>query len=330
MKKALIISTTSRSVWNFRKPLIEALQELGYHVNALALSHQEEHRDRIESLGVEIVTQLNRNINYDLVIPYGSKPVLKHFFFGLNSKRTIYYVTGMGNSSFYYRLLFGQAFILGKREVWVQNKEDKLLFESMGHNVFQIPGSGVEVSLNLKRKVNSHGDLVFIYIGRIMPKKGIETILDLARNTQEVFNIYGSVSNLSKRISEDELFKKVYHGYASYWYNVYSNLVENDLRPVCVYLSEYNEGIPRSVLEAMSVGVPCIVSDGRGTRSLKISDTLTIPNGIPLGDKIKRFKLSVDFLRSNYEDLSRSSAYLVKSNYSNDIVKGAYLSAIKS
>jgi glycosyltransferase involved in cell wall biosynthesis len=128
--------------------------------------------------------------------------------------------------------------------------------------------------------------------GRVIPKKGYNLFLEAARRIKQEssnkaeFWILG-IQDTSRRESI-ELFRKIlaYHDQKTITYIPPTDDVIPLIQQahVIVLPSHYNEGVPRSLLEAMACGKPLITTDWKGCRE-------AVDNGIN-GYLIKKEDLS--------------------------------------
>ena len=137
-----------------------------------------------------------------------------------------------------------------------------------------IPGSGVDLSAFTPTTRKSGRPRTFLMFGRLLPQKGYDLYLAAARRLREELGnnvacwILGSPDQ--DRPESVELFKRIQrahaHGDVRYLQS------SDDVRPflnesdVAVLPSTYNEGVPRSLLEAMASGKVIITTDWKGCR----------------------------------------------------------------
>lgn len=192
-------------------------------------------------------------------------------------------VTGLGyflrtnkKSSLKKALIKVYGFFLRKsNSIFFQNHDDIEAFKSMklissSQDIKIIPGSGVNLDYFKFKSIPDLKKLSFLFIGRLLIDKGILDFLNAAIaigtiNNEIMFKVLGWIEQSDNSISEKdlvalesqkniELIKKV-----------------SDVRPIiesCHVLvhPSYHEGMPRSVLEAMSIGRPIITTDAPGCR----------------------------------------------------------------
>jgi len=165
-----------------------------------------------------------------------------------------------------------------------QNNDDKALFESFSllpssARVAVVDGSGVDLNEFQWREPTGSENLRFIYAGRLIKEKGVGLFIEAAAQLKKDFKSAeflvlgdpqpGSPSSIDlKRIEQLHAAGIVTH---------------HPRRPdiaefmagcdVLVLPSYYREGVPRSVLEALSTGLAVITTDVTGCRE-------TVSNGV--------------------------------------------------
>jgi len=210
-------------------------------------------------------------------------------FFGI---RTVLSFAGLGKFSgckgfkkFYFLLIVKSIVVISKIErvnkfLWrtnedrtffiFQNPRDKKLVENLfskeqKNNIYLVPGSGIPLKyFNQKRnqikKKNPHN---FIYCGRLLKSKGILNFVKLAElNKEDNFHVYGQI-DLSRKDSIQKIdfirFKNIsnlhFHG------NKVDPLINKKIpNKILIVPSEYGEGLPRSIGEALALKISVIAS----------------------------------------------------------------------
>ena len=153
--------------------------------------------------------------------------------------------------------------------VFIQNNHDKDYCIQKGYirgKTILIPGSGVNLDYYKYQDYPQSNHCHFIFIGRILQRKGIDLYLDAARIIKKqypdtVFHIIGPCEE-SKYKDILKLLQKegviIYHGPAS------------DIRPFLkdihctIHPSFYNEGMSNVLLESCSSGRPVITTNKAG------------------------------------------------------------------
>lgn len=163
--------------------------------------------------------------------------------------------------------------------IFFQNPDDyQLISETVGIpeklRVSLINGSGVNLERFRPLSDVAKIKFSFIFVGRLIKEKGIFEFLQMAadiksRHPKATFTILGAFddhpSAVPRKLIEDYVDRGIvqYEGYVS---NVSSVLSKHE---VCI-LPSYREGTPRSVLEAMAIGMPVITTNAPGCRETVI------------------------------------------------------------
>ncbi|QDO94308.1 glycosyltransferase family 4 protein [Formosa sediminum] len=241
----------------------------------------------------------------DLVFPYTVKPVI-YSSIAANSCNVpvISLITGLGFAftglTFKARTLqrlneFLYKISIRKNKVIVfQNKDDYKLFLDRKiipktNKVAFVGGSGVNLN-KYKTRVNDNtsNKIKFLLVARLIKEKGIELYIAAAKKLKKTypeaeFHIIGEPDNSPSSIKLEKLNKLnskgivVYHGKQN---NVPEHLYHTDVFVLPTY---YREGVPRSILEALSVGLPIITTNTPGCKETVKKDyngILIAPNNL--------------------------------------------------
>lgn len=231
----------------------------------------------------------------DLVFPYTIKPVI-YGSIAANALNVpvISLITGLGYTfsgmSSKAKLLQKVSQSLYKKAlktnevVVLQNKDDYELF--LEKNIISkdkkykiVSGTGANLNKYPFRKKTNNGDkIVFVFVARLIKEKGIHLYVEAAKILKSKypnaeFHILGnspkgSPSAIGESTLKEEHKNKniVHHGWQN---NMLDFLTKSD---VFVLPSFYREGIPRSIIEALCVGMPIITTDAPGCRETVIKD----------------------------------------------------------
>ncbi|HUP92878.1 MAG TPA: glycosyltransferase family 4 protein [Solimonas sp.] len=162
--------------------------------------------------------------------------------------------------------------------VFFQNPDDQALMKELGilrpgNASVVVNGSGVDVSEFAVRPLPERP--TFVLVSRLIREKGICEFVDAAtqitrRHPQARFLLLGKTDNRPNSITQEQLEAWVGSGVIEY-----PGFVP-DVRPllaassVFVLPSYYREGVPRSTLEALSMGRAVITTDSPGCRETVI------------------------------------------------------------
>ena len=303
MPTVAIVANTTWNIYNFRLPLIKALKQAGYRVLVIApvdkyINHlNDDYFTRyipLKHLNAQQKKPLNdllllyelyriyRKEKPDIIFHYTIKPniygSLAARWAGAKSVPTI---TGLGYAFLHSNLLNHLARLLHKlafKKVPISifhNPVDRAFFIEKGiiskANALVIPGSGVNINhySHLPRPDNEKR--IFLFIGRLLVDKGICEYVEAARQLKKLAPnaecwVVGQLdTNNSASIRKSQLLKWVADHDIRYFEAVL------DVRPYleqadALVLPSYREGMPRVVLEAMSMERPIITTDTAGCR----------------------------------------------------------------
>ena len=303
MKKIIIVAALSKSLIDFRGELIEDIKNKGYQVVTASPPLSEKYLNIFNQrniVNIPIHFQRNKlNPFLDLVsliklfkifweqspniiLSYTIKPVI---WGGLASKffKTDFYalITGTGfvfyGVSFKRKLLRSFVIFLYKialkksKAVIFQNVDDLNLFVDKGivpkSKTHLVNGSGVNIEsfnfVTLPKSIIS-----FLCVARLKGDKGIRQYAAAAKIVKKkfpntMFNLVGPEETSPDAISLDEV--KSWSNHINYIGEISD--VRSTIKNSHIYvLPSYHEGLPRSTLEAMSMGRPVITTDASGCR----------------------------------------------------------------
>lgn len=364
MKTILLSSNTSWYLWKFRKSTIEALLANNFHV--ICIAPLDNYSAKLTELGAEFIAVpmdgQSTNIFKELAslwaifkIVVSKKP---NFVFNFTIKMNVYVglpcrllgipyannVSGLGTAFLYEGWAFTLARFIygitnqGAQKVFFQNEEDLQTFLSKGlakaHKTILLPGSGVDLERFAFTPLPKNSPFTFIMIGRLIADKGVREYVRAAAlvkrdypNTKFILIGPSSVSNKSA-ITEAEIAAFKEEGVIDYLGEQADVLPWLQASHVLV-LPSYREGMPRTVLEASSVGRPAIVSDVPGCRQ-SIIDGQTgwfckVKDDNDLAEQMKKV-MALD--EQVLENFSRNSRRFAEENFSEKIVVERYLECL--
>jgi glycosyltransferase involved in cell wall biosynthesis len=307
IKKIILVANTTWNIFNFRQNVILKLIEEGHEVIVVApideyIEYKEkfpevEHvnlrrliRDgKIPYMDILLFRELQKiykKYKPDLVIHYTHKPnIFGSIAAGMAGFKSISIITGLGYSFIHKGLINTVAEMLYKISskynsyMIFENNDDrdyfihkKLVSEQ---KAFTIKSCGVDINYYNDTSQNKYenGSIKFTFIGRLLKDKGIEEFVAAAkyfrkRNKKTKFIVLGDFDQDNPSTIDREVLLE--------WINQdiidYKGFV-SDIRPYverssCVVLPSYREGMPRIVLEAMSMKRPIITTNTAGCREL--------------------------------------------------------------
>jgi glycosyltransferase involved in cell wall biosynthesis len=303
MKSVMFSANSSWFIYNFRRKVITVLISKGYRV--YCLSSRDEYSEKLTELGaINLFSPaLGKGMNpfhefYCLIkIFYALFMNRPDFIFNSTIKNNLYVgtiaillnikysnnVSGLGTVFLHDKLIFKLVkYWYGivnrfSHSVLFENQDDLNLFVVNGFAKKSLsrclPGSGVDINefpfspLRLKTKK----DFVFLMVARVIADKGVREFIEAAeivasKYPDSKFILLGpyDVSNTSS-IRQNEILNWKNNSVVDLVgkkSNVFNWLEDCDF----FVLPSYREGLPKSVLEAASVGRPAIVTDVPGCR----------------------------------------------------------------
>ena len=139
-----------------------------------------------------------------------------------------------------------------------------------------------------------------IYCGRLLKSKGIELFIEIAKVMKESPSfIFGDTDQGSKDSLSLDTKAKIKKEYKNInFMGKLSNplLTINESAPVLIFPSTYGEGLSRSILEAMCLGIPVICSRN-ATSGVFNEDALYVANS----EKIEDYLYCIKKLKNDYQ-----------------------------
>jgi glycosyltransferase involved in cell wall biosynthesis len=328
-KLIALVSNSAWSVYNFRLDIIRSLQHDGFDV--LVIAPPDEYSKRLEDAGCRVhpIRFNNRTLSpiADIGFYYQLRSAYKlfkpDFIFHYVAKPNIYgsvaaaslkiksaaIITGLGYAfdkrnllNRFIRVLY--KFALSKStETWFLNKEDARIFLQAKlvdvEKVKVLPGEGVNTRhFTRVHKKPSSAKFRFLMSTRLLKSKGVAVFADASRilrkrNYDFECHLVGffephhpdSVLVADLKKWEDEGLLS-YGGFAA---DVRHELAKADCM---VFPSYYNEGVPRCLMEASSMGLPVITSHNRGCKEVVLNNVsgflCHINDPFDLADKMEK------------------------------------------
>jgi glycosyltransferase involved in cell wall biosynthesis len=360
MKKIFILSNDSSYTFSLRKELILEFIKKGFKVvvvcpNGRAVSKLlllgATHVDwKLNSNSINPILELYSFFNLSSIIK-AQKPshilsftIKPNIYSGLLKFRYNFIhipnITGLGkifaNNNvlkkliiFLYKLSFKNS-----KVIFLQNSIDYSLFKQL--NIFPsklvlIPGSGVNIEeYNFHDYPSEKNGINFLYLGRIMKKKGIDLYLDAAKQIKEKYKKINFIISGPLELGYE---KKIKSAISEHIVTYKGNLI--DVKDVIIHShaliqpSFYPEGISNVILEASSIGRPVITSNNVGCGEA-IIDNITgfVFQKKNVEDLVKKIELFITLSQSKKTKLSFNAREHVKNVYNRNIVVNAYLSKI--
>ncbi|MCW5206346.1 glycosyltransferase family 4 protein [Desulfobulbus sp. F5] len=309
MAHVAILGSDPKALINFRSDLIQEIVSFGHKVTAIAAPASAEQLQQIEALCYFYSYPVQRNglnplrdiqtllalqklfheIKPDIVLAYTIKPIIWGGIaaYMMDVPRFYVLIEGLGyafQDGALSRKLTGMlAAMLYRISL---RKADKVIFLNPDNRKFFlinkiIPSVKAEVIDGIGLDIDWYapttlpeGVPVFLCIARLLGEKGLREYAQAAyivkqRYPDAAFRLLGSADPSPDGIQPDEVQRWQDRGTVEYLGET------SDVRPfiaAChVYvLPSYHEGMPRSVLEAMSIGRPILTTDASGCRETVI------------------------------------------------------------
>lgn len=304
-KTIMIVATDGASLTNFRGPFIRFLADEGNRVICVSIEPESEMSKKMAELGAEYrqvagdrvgigvgdgvrmisgYKKLFAEIRPDTCLFYMSKPTAfgsvaailsgtKHFNVLVNGLENAYYRTGV--KDFIVRCVMSSAYRLAAAKadnMFFQNHDDLAYFKKhrllTRDNASVVGGSGVDMEYFARTDIPDGP--VFIMVARLLWSKGIREYLDAAGILKNEVPgarvlLVGGLDDNDEALTKSEL--DGYINTASVEYCGFASDVRPYLDQASVFvLPSYHEGLPRSVIEAMSKGRAIITTDVPGCR----------------------------------------------------------------
>ncbi|MFA7288383.1 MAG: glycosyltransferase family 4 protein [Melioribacteraceae bacterium] len=298
---------------------------------------------------VKVYKTVIKKYDIDIIHSFRFQPNLLNVLANLfNKRKVVLHITGLGiafsNSTFKYKLLkivsllIFQLKLFRANKVIVQNDndaEDILLFGLWKKKIKVIYGSGVATTsfdktlfqrdlLRDNMKI-ANSDIVFICVTRLIWEKGIKEMVDafLALKNKYPNNklwIVGGVDEDNPRSISSSYIDEFENDNTIFFMgrkkNIKELLASSD---AYIYPSYYREGIPRGILEALSMSLPIITTKMPGCN-------LTVfqgENGYLISPKsteaIKEAVINI-IEDGNISEFGKNSRKLAESKFSDKIV----------
>ena len=367
IKKIVISSNTSWSIYNFRLNLARILKDKGYKVIIVAPYDKyaeklkkefEYHNIFINNKGTNPIEDIRTTLEFyklykkikpDIVFHYTIKPnIYGSIAAKLNNVPSITVVTGLGYIFIkekrilttlvknMYRIAFN-----GVEKVFFLNNDDSNIFVAQKivkkEKIFVLPGEGIDTIKFAPIDIGKRdGKFRFLLIARMLWDKGIGEYVEAARIIKQKysnveFQLLGflGVSNRSA-ISKEQMQEWIDEGLVNYL-GVSDDVRVYIAKADCIVLPSYREGIPRTLLEAASMAKPIITTDSVGCRDV-VDDGANgflckVKNAQDLADKMEKMLNLSDTERKAMGEAGR--AKIIK-EFDERIVINKYLETIES
>jgi glycosyltransferase involved in cell wall biosynthesis len=366
IKKIIIVSNTSWSLFNFRLGIARSLKENGYEV--VLIAPYDEYSQRLEeefeyydvymnNKGTnpkeDIKTtmefyKLYKKIKPNVVLHYTIKPnIYGTIACSLLGIKTVNNIAGLGTLFIKQNFVTKIAKLLYK---YSQSKADKIFFQNRddfemftGEGLVEkskcdvLPGSGVDTSKFVPIKhVKEDEKFKFLLIARMLWDKGIGEYVEAAKIIKPKypnveFQLLGFLDVINKSaISKEQMQEWVDEGLVTYL-GISDNVKEEISKADCIVLpSFYREGTPRTLLESASMAKPIVTTDNVGCRDV-VDDGVNgylceVRNAQDLADKMEMMLNLSEEQRKSMGEVGRVKMI---NEFDEGIVIGKYMEALK-
>lgn len=365
-KTIVMIGNTSWGMFRFRGDLIKSFINHGYKV--IVLAPHDEWSIRIEAIGAKFIevkvdrkgtnpfkdvvyalnlTRIILKTRADVVINYTIKPVLYGSLASWLARvpKRIAVTTGLGNTFSNNNLINKITKILYKvllkfsTEVWFLNTDDRKTFLEnklvRKNKIFLLPGEGIDVEY-YSPIYSSENNFTFTLISRMLWDKGVGIFAESAKDLKLLhphlnFVLVGPVDEGNPEgipLSQLESWHK--DGILKYIG------AKDDIRPVLketsclVHPTYYKEGLPRILMEANAMGIPCITTNIPGCRDViqhQYNGLLVMPNDTKsLTDSMKKF---LNLSKDSRTEFAENGRKKMVNEFSSKIIKDIYFQRLK-
>lgn len=303
-RRIAIVANSTWNIYNFRLNIVRKLRDEDYDVFVIApLDEYIEYKERfpgvthipLKNLGRDNINpfkdlalllelrKIYKKVKPDLVLHYTHKPnIFGGFAAGISGVSSIAVVTGLGYAFIRKGWLNGLTKMLYKltgrfhSKVIFENQDDLQYFLETGltdvSKGISVKGCGVDTELfSPVPNGITRQKTIFTFIGRLLYDKGIVEFVKAAKtirnkHPETEFWVVGELDHGNPSMVKKETLLEwinqndiVYHGFLR---NVKPVIANSD----CIVLPSYREGMPRIILEAMSMAKPVITTRTAGCR----------------------------------------------------------------
>ncbi len=291
------------------------------------------------------------DVKPDIILTFTIKPNLYgSIIAAITNIKIIQNITGLGSlhnqfgiidtfTKFIYTKIATQANI-----VFFQNTDDLKYFSNYKPSLYKnyklLPGSGVDTGkfcpvsgCEIKNKNNS---IKFLFFGRLLEEKGIFHFLNVARyffsiGSKNKFYVLGFLNSSNESsITFNDLEPYINQGIIEYLGSTDDVSLVLPSMDCVIFPSFYSEGVPRSLLESASCGIPIITTNNRGCKEVVVhglNGFLCEPNNSEsLLEQVIKFNQLDDRMR---HEMGINSRRIALRKFDEKIVLNKYINALK-
>lgn len=368
-QKIALVANIAWNLYNFRRGLIKALQSQGYEIILIAAADEYVPQlQAMNCTFIPLQNMSRKGTNpiqdYQLykelyqiykdyapiaVLQYTIKPNIYGTLAAYKAKiPAIATITGLGytflNEGLVPKLVrYLYKFALARAEkVIFQNGDDRALF-LQGNLVAEsktllVRGSGIDVhNFQPQQKDTAYKNtFIFLFVGRLLYDKGIREYLQAAEQVKATlqhavqFKILGALDTENpSALAKEELQKYIDNGIVDYLGT--SDKVKEIMGNCdCVVLPSYREGLPRVMLEALSMAKPIITTDAPGCRDtvedakngfcVPVQNTMLLANACT-----KMYELSDE----QRIQMGQAGRYMAEQLFSQEVIVQQYITLLE-
>lgn len=356
MKKILILANSSGGLYDFRNELVLRLLEK-YEVTASVPDEVRTAELKAEGCRVVSIPMNRRGVNPaedlkllrsyrrllweekpDLVLTYTIKPnIYGGFLCRMKKIPYIETVTGLG-STFQKQGIFLKMIVTMYRTglkkascVFFQNRENQEIFQRYGiagKRARLVSGSGVNLKRHAFEPYPEGEETRFLYVGRMMREKGIEELLEAARQLHSEKVCFELLGYPDEDYQEklDSFEKQGYIRQLGFHPDVHEYIKNAS----ALVLPTYHEGMSNVLMEASATGRPVIASDISGCR--EIFEEGVTGFGCRPKDSADLVRALSEFLKLSQEqraDMGRAARAKMEREFDREKVADAYMEEIE-
>ena len=355
------------NIWNFRRPVVEALIADGHRVTVLAPA--DDSVADLKSIGCRVlplemsVKGLNplqdlklirtfkkvfRSERPDVVLSY----TIKNNIFGAMAAKAcnipfIPNVTGLGTAFLSGGVLQTVAEGLYRKafrslpSVFFQNTDDRDLFLERrlvkSGQAQLLPGSGIDLDRfsAAKYPTETKGP-VFLMIARVLRDKGVMEFVEAARlvkakSPSTRFQLLGAVDAANRTAINAATVKSWQDDGTIKYLGTTDDVRPHIAASHCVVLPSYREGAPRTLIEAAAMARPLIATDVPGCRSVVDDGVSGILCEVRSGESLAAACISfLGLSREEQAAMGRAGRVKMETAFDQALVVQAYRDAIGS
>lgn len=364
MTKIVIITNTAWNITNFRSDLVYELKEKNYDI--YTISTKDEYSTNLDKLNEKNIyldfKPNSRNIFYEIIIMfklffklYNIKPdfiltyTIKPNLYGslisyLLNNKIIVNIAGLGETfkskkigarilRYIYIKIVSKSYHL-----LFQNEDDSIIFKNfLGRipNSSILPGSGVNITKFPFSPKIKKSCFTVLMPARLLVEKGVYDFIQAAhilksKNNDIEFILLGRHYPEKKESIDINILQNAIDEKLLLYKGMVSNVKKYIQSSHCVVLpTYYNEGTPKSLLEAMSIGRPIITTKIKGCKNLIIENE----NGFFCesknpNDLATKINLVYELKQKDYNRFCETSRQIVEKKYDSKFVTAKYLSLL--